>query len=141
MTVLKANSGQAKMMADGTLRLPVDFMPADAKAAFSLFGTPGTELAVAALKNAPAPEPAPEPPKGGSVARWLGIQCKDAEFQRWVIDNFTLPTEVLAAVMVRHVCQVATRAEIDSDQQALDRFHRLIREPWMSRLAAPLHPT
>ena len=141
MAVLKANSGQAKMMADGTLRLPVDFMPADAKAAFSLFGTPGTELAVAALKNAPEPEPAPEPPKGGSVARWLGIQCKDAEFQAWALKHLAVSNEVLAAMLVRHACQVATRAEIDSDQQALDRFHRLIREPWMSRLAAPLHPT
>lgn len=36
-------------LADGTLRLIVDIEPRDAQAAFRLFGSPGTAVALAAL--------------------------------------------------------------------------------------------
>lgn len=51
MSVIEATFVKvAGTLADGTLRLVVDVEPRNAQAAFALFNSPGTAMALAALK-------------------------------------------------------------------------------------------
>lgn len=50
--VIEGATARISTLVDGTLRVVVDIEPRDAQAAFRLFGTPGTAVALAALKPA-----------------------------------------------------------------------------------------
>lgn len=137
MSAIEASSVGVKTMADGTLRLSVDIEPMHAQAAFALFGKPGQPLALAALKPASS-APAPEQPKGGTLAQWAAVRCQDADFQAWLYSEYRAKwvetegasPEVVAANVLRSVCGIESRAELDSDPEAAARFHRLIRKPY-----------
>lgn len=142
MAAIEASSVGVKTMADGTLRLSVDIEPMHAQAAFALFGKPGQPLALAALKPASS-KPAAEQPKGGTLAQWVAMRCQEPAFHRWLQETFpqqwqdahgTKPVEWAASV-VRAVCAVESRAELDTDPIAASRLHKLIREPY-SKAAA-----
>ena len=47
--VIEGASARISTLVDGTLRVTIDIEPRDAQAAFRLFGTPGTAVALAAL--------------------------------------------------------------------------------------------
>lgn len=142
---IEAASVACKTMADGTLRLSVDIEPRHARAAFGLFGSPGTPMALAALRTAAQQEsePKPEAPKGGALARLAGQWCQDAGFIDWLMHAHTpqwgeaqaaLPDEApddWAAWAVRCICEVDSRAELDHQPDAAERFQRLIRRPYM----------
>ena len=140
MSIIEAASVKVSTMADGTLRLTCDIEPRHAQAAFALFGAPGVPLALAALKPTSSelqPEPAPDA-KGGAAARWLGMRCNEAEFQRWLQDAFPAQWQAAAgatprewaASTVRAVLSVESRAEIDNDKRKLARFDLVIRLPF-----------
>jgi len=137
MSAIEASSVRVSTLADGTLRLVVDVEPRFAVDAFRLFGSPGVPMALAALKPATS-EPKPETPKGGKIAQWLGMRCHDAHFQAWLYGRFpkqwteapgTTEAEWAASV-VRAVCAVESRAELDNNPSAAEVFHRLIRIPY-----------
>lgn len=48
--VIEGATARISTLVDGTLRVTIDIEPRDAQAAFRLFGTPGTAVALAALK-------------------------------------------------------------------------------------------
>jgi hypothetical protein len=50
--VIEGATARISTLVDGTLRVTIDIEPRDAQAAFRLFGTPGTAVALAALKPA-----------------------------------------------------------------------------------------
>lgn len=52
-SVLPAITGTIKTLVDGTVRLQVDFAPADRVAAMTLFSEPQVSIAICRLKNAP----------------------------------------------------------------------------------------
>ena len=139
MTVIESSSSSARTMADGTLRLTVDIEPRHSQAAFALFGAPGTPMALAALQCAPFPTI--EQPKGGERARWCGMRCQEPEFQRWIQEAYLQQWEAApgatpatwAASVIRAVCSVESRAELDNDSAAAERFDRLIRRPYMEQ--------
>jgi hypothetical protein len=146
MSVIPASSVRVTTMSDGTLRLSVDIEPRDAQAAFRLFGAPGTAIALAALRaggKQAAPATAEEP-KGGTAAKWLGMRCAEPEFQAWLQQRHPLPWGRLsyatsaerAAHVVRLLCGVTSRAEIDHDEQAHRAFQAHIREPWLAHSKA-----
>jgi len=143
MTAIPASSVRCQTMADGTLRVVLDVEPAQARDAFALFCAPGTAVALAALVpehlRAPAPvsvapEPVAEKPKGAEIAKWLGIRCNEPEFWTFLENlervNFPIGNKDEAAYWVRKLCGVESRAEIDNDPEAAERFHRLIRGPY-----------
>lgn len=95
--VIAAAAVRVSTMADGTLRLTVDVEPAQAQAAFALFGRPGAPMALAALVEGyaaitdeprltpkPTPQDAPAKPKGGPLSMLAGRWCADPGFQEWV---------------------------------------------------------
>jgi hypothetical protein len=125
-------------MADGTLRLTLDIEPAQAQAAFAMFGRPGQPVALAALKTA-GQQQSEDRAKGGSASKWLGMRCAERDFGVWLERTFpkqaceaigrTMPER--SASIARAVCGVESRAEIDNDKYAKVRFDTLIRQPWI----------
>lgn len=74
MSALEAASAGVKDMADGSLRITIEFEPRYAKEAFALFGSRGTPLAIAALQVGYAAVVEPESePKGGALAKLAGM--------------------------------------------------------------------
>lgn len=49
-SVIEGSSVRVQTTSDGTLRILIDIEPRDAQTAFRLFGSPGTAVALAALK-------------------------------------------------------------------------------------------
>lgn len=97
------------------------------------------------------PPPAPKPaahhkfPGGycGLAVRW----CEDEEFRSWLIEcypeDFEVATETcnpklrsfpvdVAATMVKLICGVETRTDLDTDRAAGDTFETEIRGPYMA---------
>ena len=139
MSAIEASSIGVRTMADGTLRITADIEPRHAQAAFALFGAPGTPLALAALKPASSEPQKEEKPKGGELARLAGMWCNDPAFHRWAQDGFPTQWEsaagatpaTWAASVIRAVCAIESRAELDNDDAAAKRFDLLIRRPYM----------
>ncbi len=53
---IMGSTSSLKTMADGSLRIAIDVSPKDSKPAFALFGSPGTAVALAVIKNEVAVE-------------------------------------------------------------------------------------
>lgn len=54
------------------------------------------------------------------------FRCKDRIFQRFM----QVQTEHEAADKLRRICMIKSRAELDNDQEAAQRYHRLIGLPF-----------
>ena len=135
-------------MADGSLRITVEFEPRHAKEAYALFGTRGTPLAIAALKTGFAAVQEPEKQKIGPLAYWAVMRCKEPEFFKFMqsayhqfigdltSDDFATPEDFCKhAVMVLCTCK-ESRSEIDQDAEKTRLFHEYVRGPYAKYLAA-----
>lgn len=135
MSVIQASSAGVRDMADGSLRITLEFEPRHAKDAYALFGTRGTPVAVAALTQESAQEQAQnemigEKPKGGPLAKLAGMWCKDENFLKWVCAY----DEEHAARFIRCTCAINSRSELDSNPGAAILFNENIRIPYMEWL-------
>lgn len=144
--LIEAASVGVRTMADGTLRLTVDIEPRHARDAFGLFGAPGSPVVLARLTQEAAQaavhrQAAPERPKGGPLAALAGAICQHLEFNTWLQAEFGdryaewEDTPIWSASVLRDVCGVESRAELDHDHAAALRFHELIRQPFARHLA------
>lgn len=108
-----ASSVSVRTLSDGTLRLSVDIEPADAQAAFALFGKPGSPIGLARITNAaatahdrarttetpsgtsaghedkPAPAASAASPSAAdrkplSIASRVALTCRDPEFHEFL---------------------------------------------------------
>lgn len=89
------------------------------------------ELPVQEPPAAPA-APEPEKPQGGALAKLAGMWCSSPDFWRFLSSNggdCTCAED--AAAIVRDVCKIKSRAELDSNQDAARIFHEQIRVPYM----------
>lgn len=129
-----------KELVDGTLRVQIDVDPESRRDFLRLFPDIDTRVAIAPLR--PETKADPDKLKGGELAKLAGILCSDPEFQFWVEDRNAeaLTVDVggtegqeRAAVIVRALCGVTSRAELDHNPDAAAKFHNLIRKPWMDR--------
>ena len=150
MSVIEGSSVSVKTMSDGTLRLSIDIEPRNAQAAFMLFGAPGRAVALAALvdghgavsdtKPERVAEPKEKERKGGEWAKLAGMWCADPEF--WTFLNHQFPNDDRvendkeAALAVRVYCDIGSRAELDHEPAALERFNVKIRRPFMRWMQA-----
>lgn len=130
-----------KELVDGTLRVQIDVDPECRRDFLRIFSEIDARVAIAPLKVKAAADP--DALKGGELARLAGILCADADFQLW-LEEHTNPEdfpaamggeagEERAAVLVRHLCGVKSRAELDHSREAAVRFHERIRKPWAER--------
>lgn len=149
MSAIPCSSVSLKTMADGTLRLSIDFEPMHAQDAFKLFAAPGTPAAIAALQAGYAQADAPKPvvneslttekPKGGPLAKLAGMWSADPEFWAWLAvtqKTVTVWDAEKSAEYIRNVCGVESRAELDHDPEAEAAFHTYVRGPFSKYLIA-----
>jgi len=137
VSIIEGASAGVKDMADGTLRITVEFEPRFAQMAYALFGARGTPLAVTALKGgyaamATTPEPKPpepEKPKGGKLAINAAYVCNSQEFQRFAAEcepDWTGSPIDIAARFMRYQCGIDSRSELDHSSAAAVRFKELM---------------
>jgi hypothetical protein len=67
------------------------------------------------------------------TAALAGILCNTARFRKWLsiatgTDNLNAAE---AADVVRQVCKVESRAELNTNRQAERLFHQLLRRPYL----------
>lgn len=87
--------------------------------------------------------PAVEEKPRHTLARAAGILCRDRTFVRWLMGTFPGRWQALraesdaetAARVVRMVCGVQSRSELDGNERAAFEFHRQIRKPYHAWLA------
>ncbi len=110
-------------------------------------GVKGSEVAIARMNSIPAlssdgeasnsafpsgggeegsAPPSPKP-KGGALARWAGIVCNQAAFRKFLVDKFggaacDLPLDD----MLRNLCAISSRAELDHNPEAARKFRDLM---------------
>lgn len=147
MSAIPCSSVSLKTMSDGTLRISFDIEPRHAQDAFRLFAAPGTPAAIAALQVGYAAAPniksypekdISEKPKGGPLAKLAGMWCNDPDFWAWLEtdpDNACHSAHGAAACLYA-ICEIESRAELDHDPVAAEKFHRLIRGPFMKHMMA-----
>ena len=88
----------------------------------------------------PAPKLAePKAPKADhSLSKWAALRCADPEFWRWIefdqrvrrYARLPINDEKAAAECIRDYCEVASRAEFDTDPAAAQRFKERVMVPW-----------
>ena len=92
---------------------------------------------------------APQPMKGGALAKLAGMWCNEPAFQTWLRgyapdlwDRWTPRAEVgdvdhlIAGNCIRHMVGVKTRAELDHNAEAAAMFKRMILQPYADHLKA-----
>lgn len=67
--------------------------------------------------------------KGGDLAKLAGVLCANPDFLEW--GDFS--NESIAADWIRTTCGVSSRAELDHNPEAAQKFHRLVRIPFVER--------
>lgn len=138
-------------LADGTLRVQIDIDPPHRAAFLTLFSEIDCRVALARMQPehvvrgggnaAPAGEP-DAAPATVSLCALACMWCRDPAFQAWLelvypqewseADTAGDGPERVAGRVVRRVCGVASRKELDTNQEAARDFDALIREPWMA---------
>lgn len=148
MTAIQATSAGVRDMADGSLRITLEFDPRYSKEAYALFGARGTACAVAALTQAASVQAArdetvhlieidPASLKPGPLCILACRWCKDAEFWAFLrSESWSCFTEAEAQNILLSICGVSSRRDIDSRPSATESFHTQIREPFMEWKAA-----
>lgn len=69
--------------------------------------------------------------KGGALARLAGMWANERAFLDWMRStNQPANTATDAAEFIRARCCVGSRAQLDRDPVARDRFNRYVREPY-----------
>lgn len=90
------------------------------------------QLSAESLRSEAAAAAEVAPPRGGELARLAGRLCNDVEFQEWLAGNFAREKvdSNAAAALVRAICGVSSRAQLDSNADAAQTFHETIRKPF-----------
>ena len=66
--------------------------------------------------------------KGGKLARLAAVFCSQSKFQQF---TGTQDSEE-AAAWIRRTCGVESRAELDNVPAATEKFHKLVRVPYVN---------
>lgn len=127
-----------RVLADGSVRLTLDFEPKDRNAVMALFGAPGTPVACAALKPGYA-QKSDKPARGG-----IGPYCREAndlsgnpEFWRWISqpgvwhEPYSADSAGAKAFILYQCGRIESRKDIDGNEKASGLFVERVRVPFM----------
>lgn len=89
--------------------------------------------------------------KGGAVARIAARWCRDPAFQQWIEersgrqrrhrgDEGPEQAEAMTRALILVACGINSRAELDHDADAAERFDELVRRPYLAHLAVDGQP-
>jgi hypothetical protein len=141
---------KVQTMADGTPRIVIDLQCSLSEIA-ALGLVPGVPFAIARLeKSASVTPPAKESPSeakpeekkqpqaevhsNNTNSRWVALRCKEPVFWDFLNSHVGPPIidrEEKAAQAVRDICGVDSRSKLDTDPEAEQRFHEIIRKPYI----------
>lgn len=147
--------GVMATLVDGTVRIKLDIEPADAAKAFAMMGMPGSPVVVASISiGTPPPASSNAAPHtdatpkqiglaGGPLARLAGMWCGDPDFADWLADEHGVMFNGAladadgdigraATSVLRALCGIESRIELDHDDDAAGRFQTRIRQPFMA---------
>lgn len=125
---------RTRSVAQVVVEIPIEH----AEQVVDLFGTPrpNSEVWVALARldpekmkpNGEAESPPPAAKK--SRAQMAGILCNDPAFREYLAGGRGLPVETAtdAAALVREICEVETRADLDRDEYAASQWDALYAE-------------
>ena len=135
-SVIQATSAGVRDMADKSLRITFEFEPRYAAQAYAMFGSRGTACAVAALTQEASIQAAQaetiKADKPGPLCVLACQWCKEPEFWRWLESAYyRCSSEDQAKAAVLMICRISSRKELDTSRDGAERFHTLIREPFM----------
>ena len=134
MTAIPGATHTMRVLADGVLRVQIDIDPPHRQAAFALLGEPGRQVAIAALiDGSQSPGWTDKTSQGlsGQMARTAAIMCANPTFHRWLqSQGVPVSTADAAAQWMRSRLNIQSRTELDTDPEAEQRFHTLIRKPF-----------
>ena len=134
MSAISGTRRAMKEMADGTIRVSIDIDPKHRAAFFEMFGSIDMPVALAPLiADFEQIDHVAENPKGGQLSRLAGMWCNEPKFWEWLNNSgaaLSIDNPLDAASMVREMCGVLSRAELDNQATAAERFHKLIRAPY-----------
>lgn len=134
MSAIEGTTGTYRSRVDGTLVLQIEIEPRHARDALTLFGMPGSPVALAALKVQRADKP--KVPSTGPACTWLVMRCKEQPFLDWAANKFGVDaTEEAVAAKCRALCGVESRKDIDNSEEAMVMFDKYIRGPWREHTA------
>lgn len=133
--VISGTRRQVRELVDGTLEVKFHVDPRFKADFHRLFPNIDTPVAIAPLVAHFERIEEEEKQKGGALCRLAGIWCKDEDFWQWLGDNYgqgiPVENEEDAAQLLREICEVNSRREIDHDPAAEARFHNIIRKPFI----------
>jgi hypothetical protein len=121
---------------DGSLIIQFEIEPRHAQKAFALFGASGTPVAMARIMPGVAQRQAQRDTvgaeKGGALCKLAAIFCNSEEFRTWLRLTYDpLPrTADDAAEIIRRVCKIESRSQLDHDPEAAATFHSTFRLPY-----------
>lgn len=79
-----------------------------------------------------------EATRGGPLSKHAAMLCRDEAFRRWLAEMEQMDasdvTEEIAADWIRGQCGVESRAELDHNVGAAQKYHNLVREPFIEWL-------
>jgi hypothetical protein len=144
-TAISAVRRQVREMVDGTLEVRLHVSPTEKAAFHQLFPEIDMPVALAPLKLTVRVQEKPAEPKEsvGPLCQLAVQWCKDEAFQYWSCPAGMIsaanpfgqpPNEQTAKQFILNQCQVASRRELDTNEQAANRFHTLIRIPYMKHI-------
>ena len=76
-------------------------------------------------------------PKGGQLAKLSAMWCSELNFWDWLNESgigISIESPTDAKLAVYEVCDIPSRSELDNNPEAAEKFHRLIRIPYMEYL-------
>ncbi len=122
-----------KELVDGTIRVQVDIDPQCREDFLRLFPHIDTRIALAPLRS----EHEQQQQEVGALCKLACIWCKDSDFRQWLYAEHGgghefADNEETAAGLLKTLCGVESRKEIDTDHEAKAIFNT-IRHEFMSR--------
>lgn len=136
-SVISGTRRQVRELVDGTLEVKFHVDPRFKADFHRLFPNIDTPVAIAPLvADFERREPTSEEPKGGPLCKLAAMWCKDEEFWEWLYEHYGQGVPVLneeeAAELLRALCGVQSRSELDHKPEATARFLNLVRAPFMA---------
>jgi hypothetical protein len=137
LTAISGTRRQYKEMADGTLRVQIDIDPQYKQRFLELFGSIDMPVALAPLKADFEQKTEPEKPKGGPLSKSAAQMCEYPPFQAFLREEYEelwywfdqkLTPEVIATGVLRNICKIDSRAKLDHNPDAAQKFRELMRE-------------
>lgn len=145
--VVAASTKSARTTVDGGLTITFEIAPADVAKAFAAFGLAGSTVAITPITKDAARAKTQadyaggdQPPSVTKPERFTqlkpsnqaALRCQEPEFWKFLSKRLpgNIVSEKAAAAVLRELCQIASRSELDRDPEKAAIWMRLEADYW-----------